>query len=92
MKKYGKITAYFAFTAASIFGIWLIKKGFYDKGFDSEKQERIYLVDAVLVLRGMPVTLDNRNKLNKISTTDLMKELGITKDADGNYIDVVQNP
>ena len=87
MKNIKKIASYIVVSGLAILGIWLLKKGSYDKGYVDEKEERLFLVDAVLSLRNMPVTIDNRNKLNALSVQDLMNELGLKKDKDGNYID-----
>ena len=88
MKNIKKISTIIAVSLLSIFGLWLIKKGNYDKGYDGKIQERLYLVDAVLLLRGLPVNISNRNMLNSMSIDDLMKELKIAKNEDGDYIDI----
>jgi len=88
MKMSSKVIIYFGSISAALFGMWLLKKAFYDKGYDNESQERKYLVDAVLTIRGMPVTEENRKKLSGMSIQELMKELGIRKDENGNYVDL----
>jgi len=85
MKKQSKIALYIALGGMMLFGAWLLKKGFYDTGYANEEEERLFLIDAVLNVRGIPVTIESRKSLQNVSTEDLMKELGLRKDKDGNY-------
>jgi hypothetical protein len=85
MKKQKRVAIYIVLAGIMLFGTWLLKKGFYDTGYANEEEERLFLIDAVLNVRGIPVTIESRQLLQNVSTEDLLKELGLRKDKDGNY-------
>jgi hypothetical protein len=88
MNKYIKLATYVALGGAVIFGAWLLKKNYYDTGFTSKRQERRYFETYVLMQRGLAITPENRRLLKNMTLEELMKEVGIYKDKDGNYIDI----
>ena len=88
MNKYLKIATYVAVSGAVVFGAWLLKKNYYDTGFTSKRQERRYFETYVLMQRGLPITPQNRKILKNMTLEELMKEVNIMKDEDGNYIDL----
>lgn len=92
MKKNAKIALYIAAFGAAIFGVWLLKKGFYDTGYADAQEERLFLIDMVLNLRGLPVTESNRKLLERVPTDELLKELGLKKDENGDYVDLLLKP
>lgn len=60
----------------AIYGAFLIKKTFIDKGYASSQEERDILIAQYLILKGLPDTPSNREKYKSVSLEQIKKELG----------------
>lgn len=59
----------------AIYGGFLIKKSFIDKGFPNENIEKEVLLGNYVILLGLPNTKENRDKYRKLTIEQLKKEL-----------------
>jgi hypothetical protein len=60
----------------AIYGGFLIKKAFIDKGFPNENIEKEVLLGNYVILIGLPNTKENRDKYRSLTIEQLKKELG----------------
>lgn len=91
MKKSTKIILAISISALVIYGGFLIKKSFVDKGYSSQDEEKDFLLGNYLIMLGIPDTKANRRKYSYMTIEALKKELGIDdsevapEEGDGAY-------
>ena len=61
----------------AIYGAFLFKKAYVDKGYPSETAEKEILLGNYVIMLGLPNTKENRNKYRNLSLEQIKKELGI---------------
>jgi hypothetical protein len=60
---------------AIVYGGFLIKKSFYDKGYDSKEDAKETLLSYYVIQLGLPDTKANRDKYRSMTLEQLKKEL-----------------
>lgn len=60
----------------AIYGAFLFKKSFVDKGYPNESVEKEILLGNYVVMKGLENTKQNRDKYRNLSLEQIKKELG----------------
>lgn len=75
--KLKKLLIGIATIGAVIYGGYLIKKAFLDKGYQSKEDAKETLLSYYVLSLGLPDTKANRDKYRKMTLDQLKKELGL---------------
>ena len=63
----------------AIYGAFIFKKSFIDKGYPSESIEKEVLLGNYVIMIGLPNTQKNRDTHRNLTVEQLKKELGFDK-------------
>ena len=63
----------------AIYGSFLFKKSFIDKGYPNEKVEKEVLLGNYVIMLGLPNTKSNRDSYRNLTINQLKQELGFNK-------------
>lgn len=75
MKKYSYTILSLLGISLAIYGAFLFKNAFVDKGFPSEDVEKEVLLGNYVIMLGLPNNEANRNKYRSLSVAELKKLL-----------------
>jgi hypothetical protein len=73
--KIKKIVIAIVTISALVYGGFLIKKSFYNKGYDSKDDAKETLLSYYVISLGLPDTKENRDKYRSMTLEQLKKEL-----------------
>ena len=64
---------------AALYVLFVIKKGYVDKGFPSEEVEKEIMLGHYVVMKGLEDTKANRDKYRNMTLPEIYAALGIKK-------------
>lgn len=75
MKKYRNTLLALLGVGLAIYGAFLFKKAYIDKGYPDDKVEKEILLEYYVVSLGLDNTKENRDKFRRMTIPQLRKEL-----------------
>ena len=72
-----KIVIAFLAISVAVYGGFLIKKSFFEKGYKSKEDAKETLLSYYVIFLGLPDTKANRDKYRNMSLEQLKKELNL---------------